>query len=175
VVLIGLSASQAHVVSHAVALYAEAGLVLPPVVVHGSDDREACDGRDGLHRPDDQGSEIFVCSSKANDWFRRVVLHELAHAWAESGLTVEHRDAFQALRGWEHWLNYELADWRDNGTEQAAEIIAWGVSDLAAPTVQIDHASCAELRAGYLTLTGAEPRQGLTAACIPPRQRSTVS
>ena len=67
-----------------------------------------------------------------------MVLHELAHAWSTIGLPVERRHAFQVLRGWEHWSDYDLAEWRDNGTEQAAEIIAWGVSNKAAPTVQID-------------------------------------
>ena len=81
-----------------------------------------------------------------------MVLHELAHAWSTIGLPVERRHAFQVLRGWEHWSDYDLAEWRDNGTEQAAEIIAWGVSDKAAPTVQIGNDSCAELRTGYRDL-----------------------
>ena len=173
--LIALSATQREVVTHAVGLFEEAGLPLPALIVHGSEEPTACGGHDGLHQPHEQLSEIFLCSSKSDQWFRRVVLHELAHAWSTIGLTVERRHAFQVLRGWDHWSDYDLAEWRDNGTEQAAEIIAWGVSDEAAPTVQIDHDSCGELRTGHLTLTGAEPLHGLTSLCGPPSQRVTRS
>ena len=95
--------------------------------------------------------------------------------WSTIGLPDQRRDAFQVLRGWEHWSNLDVVEWRDNGTEQAAEVIAWGVSDKATPTVQIDHDSCAELRTGYLTLTGIEPSQGLTSLCGPPSQTVTRS
>ena len=72
-------------------------------------------------------------------------------------------------------MNYELAEWRDNGAEQTAEVIAWGVSDRAAPTVQIADDGCADLRSGYLTLTGVEPPHGLISLCGPPRGRIAVS
>ena len=72
------------------------------------------------------GSQIMLCSARADEWFRRVVLHELAHAWSEFGLTAERRGAFRLLRGWDHWMNYELVEWRDNGAEQAAEVIVCG-------------------------------------------------
>jgi len=51
--------------------------------------------------------------------------------------------------------SYELAAWHDNGTEQDAEIIAWGVYDGAAP-VFIDHHGCDEPLDGYRTLTGTD-------------------
>jgi hypothetical protein len=173
--LIGLSVAQREVVNYAVGLFAEAELSLPALVVHGSQDPSACDGHDGLHRPHDEVSEIFLCSPAADEWFRRVVLHELAHAWSTIGLPVERRHAFQMLRGWEHWSNHKHGEWRDNGTEQAAEIIAWGVADKAAPTVQIDHDTCSELRVGYITLTGIAPRHGLTTLCDPERSRMAMS
>ena len=173
--LIGLSAPQQSVVTHAVSLFAEAGLPLPALVVYGSQDPLACDGHDGLHQPHEHASEIFLCSPTADEWFRRVVVHELAHAWSTIGLPDARRHAFQVLRGWEHWSNHDLVDWRDNGTEQAAEIIAWGVADKAAPTVQIDHDTCSELRVGYVTLTGAEPLHGLTTLCGPASRRMTMT
>ena len=174
IALVDLSDEQSQVVTRSVALYRDAGLVLPPLMVSGSRDDASCGGRSGLHRRTALGSEIMLCSSRADDWFRRVVLHELAHAWSEVGLTVERREAFRELRGWEHWLNYELAEWRDNGAEQAAEVIAWGVSDKAAPTVQIADDSCPELRSGYVALTGVEPLNGLTLLCGPPSRRLVV-
>jgi hypothetical protein len=176
VVMVGLSADQVLTVTHAVALFAEAGLALPPMVVHGSEHREGCDGRHaGFHRSTGWGSSIVLCSPLQDAWFRRVVLHELAHAWSAFGLSAQRREAFRVLRGWEHWMNYEQASWPDNGGEQAAEIIAWGVSDRAAPTLRIDHDSCAELRTGYVTLTGTEPLHGLTSLCGPSSRRVTVS
>ena len=166
--LIDLSPAQSDVVNEAVALFADAGLVLPGLIVRGSSDDEVCGGRDGRHRSLEGWSEIDLCTREASAWERRVVLHELAHAWSSHGLTEERKAAFQALRGWTYWEAYDHAEWRDNGTEQAAEIVAWGVNDHAAPTVQIGHSTCAELRTGYLTLTGSQPRHGLTSLCDPP-------
>ena len=175
IVLNDLSSEQIDVVTHAVALFGDAGLRLPPLVMSASEDDAPCSGRYGVHRRHEWGSEIMLCSARADDWFRRVVLHELAHAWSEFGLVAERREAFRLLRGWDHWMNYEVAKWRDNGAEQAAEVIAWGVSDRAAPTVQIADDGCTDLHTGYVTLTGVEPPHGLTSLCGPPRGRITVS
>ena len=122
-VFVDLSSDQIDVLSHAVALFGDAGLQLPPLVISGGEDLAPCNGGDGLHRRREWGSEIMLCSGRADDWFRRVVLHELAHAWSEFELTAERREAFRLLRGWDYWMNYELAEWRDNGAEQAAEVI----------------------------------------------------
>jgi hypothetical protein len=89
----------------------------------------------------------------------------LAHAWAAGALTDDRRAAFQELRGFEFWRNYEQAAWEDNGTEQAAEIIAWGVNDRPSATARIDHVSCGELKAGYVALTGLRPVHGPTTIC----------
>ena len=174
-VLNDLSSDQVDVVNHAVELFGDAGLRLPPLVITASDDDGPCGGTYGVHRRHAWGSEIMLCSARTDEWFRRVVLHELAHAWSEFGLTAERREAFRLLRDWDHWMNYELAEWRDNGAEQAAEVIAWGVSDRAAPTVQIAEDSCADLRTGYVTLTGVEPPHGITSLCGPQRGRIAVS
>ena len=103
--------------------------------------------------------------SQRNGRERHVLLHELAHAWTAFDLLPERRSAFQALRGFTYWLDYDHAAWSDNGGEQAAEIIAWGLNDHAAPTLAIDHRICAELRAGYVALTGSNPIHGLTKVC----------
>jgi hypothetical protein len=164
--LIGLSGDQLEMVSHAVALFAESGLVLPPLVVHGHSDTAGCGDHDGLHRQHTGWSEIDLCVADPHSpAVMHTVLHELAHAWAADALTDERRAAFRELRGFEFWQNYAAAAWEHNGTEQAAEIIAWGVNDRPAATVRIDHVSCGELQAGYIALTGLEPRYGLTAIC----------
>jgi hypothetical protein len=172
--MIDLSPEQVELVTHAVGLFAESGLVLPPLVVEGHDDTAACDGHDGLHRPHSGWSEIDLCvDDPESRAVMHTVLHEIAHAWAAGGLTDERRAAFQELRGFEVWRDYEEAAWEDNGTEQAAEIIAWGVNDQPAATIRIDQVSCSELRDGYVALTGVEPVHGLTTICdIPPAQRT---
>lgn len=162
--LIDVSSVQAEIVTRSVGLFELAGLQLPPMVVRAGADPSDCSGYFAVHDKNAGWSEIVLCSQVGPLWERHQVVHELAHAWAAFELTDERRDAFQALRGWEHWRNYELAAWRDNGTEQAAEIIAWGVYDRAAP-VFIHHRGCDELFDGYRTLTGTDTPQGHTALC----------
>ncbi len=97
------------------------------------------------------------------EWTGRTITHELGHAWSFHFLTAAHRDAFQQVRGWDHWLDSEN-EWEDSGAEQAAEIIVWAVSDHAVPVVKIDDNSCADLLAGYEALTGLAPH-GYTDLC----------
>jgi hypothetical protein len=172
--MIGLSPDQVELVTHAVRLFAESGLTLPPLVVEGHDDTAGCDGHDGLHRPHSGWSEIDLCVADPDSRaVMHTVLHEIAHAWAAGALTDARRTAFQELRDVEVWRDYEKAAWEDNGTEQAAEIIAWGVNDQPAATVRIDQVSCDELHDGYVVLTGIEPVHGLTTICdIAPVQRT---
>ena len=162
--MVGLSASQTELVSHAVDLFAEAGLELPPVEVRLGTGIPRCEERPGLHQRSEGVSVIHLCYPKIAGREFRVLTHELAHAWAREGLTVERRDEFQVLRGWQYWHDYDRAKWRDNGTEQAAEIIKWGVSDRPVPLFVAD-SSCAELRDGYRALTGTEPAPGRTELC----------
>ncbi len=112
-----------------------------------------------------QHSEIDICTVDSLAWEERVILHELSHAWAAHFLTPSHKDAFRTLRHFEYWQDYEHADWRFNGTEQAAEIMVWALSDHPVHVAQIDHASCPELRAAYIALTGLSPLHGYTARC----------
>ena len=163
--LVGLGPEQVEVVDQALALFADANLVLPRIVIRATPDRTICDGHDGLTTPHQRWVEVSICTLYRGTRERHVILHELAHAWTTFSLSSENRAAFQALRGWRYWLDYSRAEWRDNGGEQAAEIIAWGLNDGIAPAVAIDHRSCAELRNGYLALTGSQPLHGLTKIC----------
>ncbi len=163
--IIDVSSEMTAMVADAVGLFADSGLELPPLVVRGGDAETGCDGHDGIHRPHAGWSEIELCAQETTGAVFHTVLHELAHAWAAQGLSPERKEAFQELRGFEFWRNYVEAAWEDNGTEQAAEIIAWGVNDRPAGTVRIDQVSCGELRAGFIALTGMEPLHGLTNVC----------
>ena len=162
---VGFGPEQARVVRDALGLFAEAGLRLPPIVFRASLDKAACHGRDGWYSANAQRVRITLCSSQRDARERHVVLHELAHAWAAFDLSTTRRSEFQAVRGWTYWLDYDHATWRNNGGEQAAEIIAWGLNDHSAPALSIDHKSCAELAAGYVALTGSPPLHGLTKVC----------
>jgi hypothetical protein len=163
--LVGLDDTQSTMVTRAVALYAEAGLDLPPLVFVAGDPVTGCGGHDGLHHPHDGWSEIDLCVDAETAAVFHTVLHEIAHAWATNDLDPQRKAAFMDQRDVTAWQDYETLAWEDNGTEQAAEIISWGVSDVPAPTVRIGEDSCAELLAGYEALTGVAPSYGLTDVC----------
>ena len=163
--LVGMTADEEAAARHDVALFAEAGLPLPPLTINRHHDRVACNGHEGLHHEFGNRSVIDICTTESGVWEARTILHELGHAWAFHFLTRRHQLAFQALRGWRYWLNYDEAAWEDNGAEQAAEIILWGLSDHAVSVVRIDQRTCSELHAGYVALTGVEPLHGYTTYC----------
>jgi hypothetical protein len=163
--LTGMSPSEEAAAYRMVALFADAGLELPPVTIRRHDDTEGCNGHDGLHHSVGNASEIDICTVETDSAETRVILHELTHAWAFHFLTPERKEAFKQLRGWEHWLDYNHAEWKENGSEQAAEIMVWALSEEPIHVNQIDQNSCAELHAGYVALTGLEPLHGLTDRC----------
>jgi hypothetical protein len=165
--LIDLSADQAASVRRVVGLFELANLRLPPLLVRSGQDGDECGQHLGFQRQHDTWSEIVLCKSGSAGFERSLIVHELAHAWAAFELSDTAKAAFQQLRGWEHWHDYENAAWRDNGTEQAAEVISWGIYDLVA-TIAIDHDGCTDLADSYRALTGLDPAQGLTTICEPP-------
>jgi hypothetical protein len=154
--IVGFSDAGVELVERGVGLFREAGLELPPLQVRRSESEEVCRDQIAFHLASAEGSQIVLCYPlvAGREW--RVLLHELGHAWASVGLTDERRADFRELRGYEHWRDYDRAEWGDNGTEQAAEVLKWGVSDVPVP-VFIDRDSCPELRAAYQALTGTEP------------------
>jgi hypothetical protein len=152
----GLNPRQQAAVDNAVAWYEEVGLELPAITIRGGDRHLDCHDHDGLYIWDPTGAEIRLCT-KPGPWEQRVVLHELAHAWVAEHVSDAERDAFEELRDYESWNDGD-SRWEDRGIEQAAEIVAWGVSATPQPVVRLDQDSCSELRAAYVTLTGLEPR-----------------
>lgn len=57
-----------------------------------------------------------------------IMLHELAHAWANHNLTDEEKEELTIFRGLRAWNDHDLA-WEERGTEHAAEIVAWALLD----------------------------------------------
>ena len=163
--LIDLSTDEQAVAWRDIALFAEAGLSLPPITIHRHHDRAACNDHEGLHHKVGDRSVIDICTTYSGVWEGRVILHELTHAWAFHYLTPEHKAAFKELRGWQYWLDYNHATWEENGTEQAAEIMVWALSDHPVPVLRIDQHTCSQLRDGYVALTGLEPLHGYTEYC----------
>ncbi len=150
----------------AVGLYDEAGLELPSVEFrfHG-EDVDGCDGHEGLHRPGDAQHVIELC--RADDYSlgtQLTILHEFAHAWIAHGADQSARDAFRELRGFDHW-NDRDTPWHENGVEQAAEIVVWGLVDRPIGVARITQNSCDELDAGFVALTGRSPLHGLRERC----------
>ncbi len=150
----------------AVDLFDQADLDLPRLrFVHHLGATEPCRGRPGLHRVVDDVSVIEICATEADKPTRVMVLHETAHAWAAHDLAPERKSDFQQVRGWTHWRDYEAAPWHENGTEQAAEIMVWGLIDEPLKMARIYQTSCDELEAGYLALTGTAPLNGFRDLC----------
>jgi hypothetical protein len=165
--LVDVPGEFADVVMWAVDLFDEAGLLLPPMrFVHHGDDRALCDGSRGSHRQVDRQSTIDICTSDPDKMTAQLlVLHETAHAWAAHDLSDERKANFQSLRGWTYWTNYQAADWHENGTEQAAEMILWGLIDRPVGIIRINEHSCEDLDAGYRVLTGQPPLHGFEDSC----------
>lgn len=144
----------------------EAEMDLPPVEFryhHGALDE--CRGHLGLHRAGADHSVIDVCADDLGWSTQVMLLHELGHAWSEHTATEEALEAFKELRGYDHWLDYEQAMWHENGTEQAAEILVWGLVDRPIAMSRIADNGCDDLAAGFVTLTGQRPLHGYTDLC----------
>ena len=150
----------------ALGLFDDADLALPPMSFdyHG-DDTAPCSGWRGAHRSVNGASTIDICTSDAGPVTAALVLHEMAHAWASIDLTEQRKDEFQALRGWTDWSNHAEVAWHNNGAEQAAEIMVWGLIDRPIGIVTINNHSCDDLDSGYRVLTGQAPLHGFRDVC----------
>jgi hypothetical protein len=150
----------------ALGLFDDAELALPPMkLVYQGDDTAACSGWRGAHRSVDGVSIIDICTSDPGPATAALVLHEIAHAWASVDLSDQRKEDFQTLRGWTEWSNHADVAWHDNGAEQAAEIMVWGLIDRPLAIVTINDHSCDDLEAGYRVLTGQAPLHGFRDVC----------
>ena len=157
-----LSGAQAETVDWALGLFEDAGLELPNIEFVGYDDPEMCHGRAGSAQPVDGGALVKLCTTEIGPTEERWILHEVAHTWDYHNLDDQERASFLALRGLDAWSEGE---WHERGSENAAEMLVWGLIDRPFNTVHIYDNSCADLRAGYLELVGVEPLHGYTDLC----------
>lgn len=159
-----LTSDQKAIGEWAVSLFDQAGLDLPPIDFVRHSTREPCQGRAGIASYDQGRGQIGLCTPHARGVEEFLFLHELAHTWDRHSLAQDRREAFLDLRGLAAWRSPDLP-WEELGTEQAAEIIVWGLIDRPVRIVRIPQAGCSELRSGYMILTGRAPLHGYADQC----------
>ncbi len=151
----------AELVDWAFERFDRAGLELPDdTTVTYFDSTDPCEGNQGTVR-EARGNAVWICIShdKPEIELKRkehVTLHELAHIWADADLSDADRRAFMDFRGATNW-NDRSEDWWDRGTEQAAEVMVWGLLDRDPGFQRIHDRDCETMLAGFRILTGAEP------------------
>lgn len=120
---------------------------MPPIDIHMHTSKDECDGNSGYYVPREQ--TIHVCGD------RTILLHELGHAWEDANVDDATRSMLLELRGLDAWSH---DDWDRNGSEHAAEIIAWGLveNDSWRPST-IPNNTYDELEAVFELLTGRRP------------------
>lgn len=163
----GFGSDQQTLIDWATALFHQADLSLPPVDFVHESSTDPCHGRRGAQVFDHGCSTIHICTDEAGPADQFLFVHELAHAWDHGALTDDRRAAFMALRGLHTWQGTDPTgrDWLDRGAEHAAEIMTWGLMDRPMMVVFIPDTTCADLLAGYETLTGRPPLHGFTDYC----------
>jgi hypothetical protein len=161
----GFSHAQVGLIDWAIGLYADAGLELPPLEFVRYPTREPCRGARGFYTGSRSPATIRICIPEADRFAESLFLHEIAHAWDTYALTDRRREAFLELRNLEQWSDDGSVEWHMNGAEQAAQILMWGLIDRSIRIATIPDASCADLRAGYVLLTGRPPLHGYKDLC----------
>ncbi|HEY7400410.1 MAG TPA: hypothetical protein VH989_05890 [Actinomycetota bacterium] len=152
--------ARAELVAWAVGRYDAAGLDLPTIDLRFHENAAGCHGNVGWT----DGFRVDLCIRLAMDAGpQRLVLHELAHTWCNANLGEDEREAFDRLRGVTSW-NGDASEWGVRGTEQAAEIIAWGLGDGTMLPLIGGDVSPAALAAAFEQLTGRAPLHDGTAA-----------
>ena len=153
----GATAAEERTIDWALRRYHTGGLDGMPdleVFLHRSD--EACNGGIGLYH----GGRIDLCTKDSSELYQRKhALHEMAHAWTEANIDTEDLERFMDIRGIAAWNDRSL-DWKERGTEQSAEIIAWGLGEGVSPWLP-DQADDHELADLFELLTGCQPINGI--------------
>lgn len=150
----GANAVEERTVDWAVRRFREAGLRgMPQLDVYAHPSGEGCHGNFGLY----YRGRIDLCTRYTTEAeARRFALHEMAHAWIESSGAAALLQRFMQRREIEVWDDRGL-DWQERGSEQAAEIIAWGLGDGAIAPWIPEPTDAPTLVRLYELLTGREP------------------
>jgi hypothetical protein len=149
--VIGGTSEQQAMGRWAIGRFAAADLTLPPLEIRFHADQRSCQGRLGYYLD----GVADVCGTHTDLMAHRLMLHELAHGWAEANLTSDLRARFLELRGLRTW-NDNGVDWNQRGFEHAAEIMSWALADQGTGILSpsLPNNSPRELADAYELLTG---------------------
>lgn len=132
-----------EIIVWAVNRFRDAGLQLADLAISFPD---LCAGKGALYHVG-RGSIEFCRINK------RRALHEFAHAWDDTSGAVD-RQAFLQMRGLSVWWGGTEMPSREQGSEQLAQIIAWGLMGFDTRDVpQLPANSASELTAAFVMLT----------------------
>ena len=152
--IVGATAAEERAVDWAFHRYAQAGLRnMPPLDIHLYRDHGPCNGGLGLAN---QG-RIELCTRESSESYqRKIALHEMAHAWIATNVGGDVLAAFMQRRGVDGW-NDRTEPWKERGTEQAAEVVTWGLGEGEISPLLPEVPDAATLTNLYEMLTGRAP------------------
>jgi hypothetical protein len=152
--IVGATAGEEKAVDWAFHRYGEAGLRnMPPLDVHLYRDHGPCNGGLGLSYE----GRIELCTKDSSESYqRKFALHEMAHSWIATNVGGDVLAAFMQRQGVEGW-NDRSFPWKERGTEQAAEIITWGLGEGQIAPLLPETLDPAALTSLYEMLTGRAP------------------
>ena len=147
-------AAQEQAVDWALHRYRLAGLDgMPSLEVYLHRSHGACNEGIGLYH----AGRIDLCTKTSSEPYqRKFALHEMAHAWTESNVEPAILDRFMQVRGIATW-NDRSYDWKERGTEQAAEIVTWGVGEGEIAPLLPETVDVRTLAGLYRLLTDRDP------------------
>jgi len=132
----------------AVQAFEDAGWPLTNLEVRvGGED--GCGGHAGVHSVSKGHDVVEICTDAPF-----VLLHELGHVWSALYMDDERRQEWLQLRGLDSWSD---ADYYERGTEQAADIIAFGLLDTWHTPTSIAPNDRKSLIESFTWLFGMEP------------------
>ncbi len=115
-----------------------------------TDDEDGCGGNAGIRYVEEGYDVIEICTQA--EW---ALLHELGHVWAVLYLDDDQRAEWVAMRGLDSWRDADR--WEGRGTEQLADIVAFGLFDEWHTPTSILPNDRKRLIAGFEWLFGMEP------------------
>ena len=153
-VIHGANAAEERAIDWSIRRYREAGLEgMPDLEVYVHPSNRGC--RDGIGYY--LAGRIDLCTTASSEPYqRKFALHEMAHGWIETNVDGAVLDRFMRDRGIAAW-NDPSFDWKQRGTEQAAEIVTWGLGEGEIAPLLPEIVDASTLTRMYELLTGREP------------------
>lgn len=147
--------SDLALVEWAVDRFDRAGLDLPPLQLEFHGETTPCQGYYGSFTDSDP-VQVDICGFNNNRFLpapKKMILHELAHAWLFHNLDEGTKTLFLEFRDLETW-NDPTVDWSLRGFEQAAEVIAWALFDEERRLLTVPESQPGVFANAYTLLTG---------------------